>query len=74
MLEHSEAKEHADGDDDKNQAHAKHAHSPPTTHLSPLIHQQAKDSVFFLWVFRIWEIRMPIRLGRIVKKMRNLKE
>ncbi|KAL9316779.1 hypothetical protein ACSQ67_017780 [Phaseolus vulgaris] len=73
MLEHSEPKEHADGDDHHNQAHAKHAHSTPTTHLPPVIHKQTKVSVFFFWVFGIWEIRMPIRLGRIVKKMGNLK-
>lgn len=46
MLEHSEPKEHADGDDHHNQADAKHAHSTPTTHLSPLIHKQTKVSVF----------------------------
>jgi len=37
MLEDSEPKEHADGDDHNNQANAEHAHSSPTTHLSAVM-------------------------------------
>lgn len=63
MLEHSEPKEHADGDDDKNQANAEHAHSSPTTHLSAVIDEQTKVSVFLFWEFGIWEIRMRNSVG-----------
>ncbi|TKY57442.1 hypothetical protein E2542_SST21890 [Spatholobus suberectus] len=60
MLEHSEPEQQPDRDHHQNQARAKHAHPPPTAHLSPMIDECTKVLAFLFWVFRIWEIRVLI--------------
>ncbi|KAG4964274.1 hypothetical protein HKD37_14G038891 [Glycine soja] len=67
MLEHSEPEYQPDGDHHQNQTRAKHANSPPTTHLSPEIDENTKVLIFSFWVSRIREIRVLILLGKIVK-------